>query len=385
MHPDPVQVGDDLDPAADHAPGAPSSRWCPGARSGPAAAAARSRHPVAGATGGSASIAARSASTRSAGRAAQRPRRRAFASASHALQLGVEVGRAGERAAGQERASPGSRGPARPAPWPPGRPGLQMITFAAEGAAERLALARSARLRPPRHRPTAPSPSQTSTRGTAPAAASSCHQPAIQVLRRAGSGSAPRDSHREYPPTIVSTGSCVAVRSARTRPAAGCRGTRSRTARSRPAHTLVREAGSGGRYDRPQLARPGPSAPSDRAVPADPLGDHRRRHRRARLQQLPDPRLDRVHHRPRRRPLVPRRPVRGQRRLHRVPRAPHHPRDLLDRHPLRPVQPADLSPVLHGQHPLPPGLAVEDRIRQGVSFHLPSGGQFSRAVDIVDA
>ena len=35
-------------------------------------------------------------------------------------------------------------------------------------------------LRPPRQRPTAPSPSQTSTRGTAPSEAISCHQPAIR-------------------------------------------------------------------------------------------------------------------------------------------------------------------------------------------------------------
>ncbi len=37
--------------------------------------------------------------------------------------------------------------------------------------------------------------------------------------------------------------------------------------------------------------------------------DHRRRHRRIGLQQLPNPRLDRVHDRPRRPPLVPRRRV----------------------------------------------------------------------------
>ena len=35
---------------------------------------------------------------------------------------------------------------------------------------------------------------------------------------------------------------------------------------------------------------------------------------------------------------------------------PHHPRDHLDRHPFRPMQPADLRPILHTQHPLPPDL-----------------------------
>ena len=61
------QVGDDLDPAADHRRDAPSSRCRPGARSDHAAAAATLRHPVAGATGGRASIACRSAVIRSVG------------------------------------------------------------------------------------------------------------------------------------------------------------------------------------------------------------------------------------------------------------------------------------------------------------------------------
>lgn len=49
------------------------------------------------------------------------------------------------------------------------------------------------------------------------------------------------------------------------------------------------------------------------------LGDHRRRHRRERLQQLPDPRLDLIHDRPRRPALIPRRPIGGQRGSPRVP------------------------------------------------------------------
>jgi hypothetical protein len=41
---------------------------------------------------------------------------------------------------------------------------------------------------------------------------------------------------------------------------------------------------------------------------------------------------------------------RGRRRPQRRAGHPHHPRDDLDRQPLRPVQRADLRPVLHGQH-----------------------------------
>lgn len=47
---------------------------------------------------------------------------------------------------------------------------------------------------------------------------------------------------------------------------------------------------------------------------------------------------------------------------HRVVRTPHHPGDRLDRHPLRPVQPADLRPVLRCQSPSREGsLAAKER------------------------
>jgi hypothetical protein len=59
---------------------------------------------------------------------------------------------------------------------------------------------------PPRQRPIAPSPSHTSTRGTAPSAPISCHQPANRSAAARVGISRP-DSHREYPVTIVSTGS----------------------------------------------------------------------------------------------------------------------------------------------------------------------------------
>jgi hypothetical protein len=116
------------------------------------------------------------------------------------------------------------------------------------------------------------------------------------------------------------------------------------------------------------------------AGPADPLGDHRGRHRRPRLKQLPDPRLDRVHHRARSHPLVARRPCRGQRPLHRVLRDPHHPRDLGDRHPLRAVQPADLRPVSTLNTPLPPQLDSSQGPAR-VNFQPSVGGQFSPVAD----
>ncbi len=56
-----------------------------------------------------------------------------------------------------------------------------------------------------------------------------------------------------------------------------------------------------GRRIRRQVRRPQlrtRSCSTRTAVPADPLGDHHRRHRRIRLQQFPDPRLDRIHDRP---------------------------------------------------------------------------------------
>ena len=67
------------------------------------------------------------------------------------------------------------------------------------------------RLSPRRYWPTAPSPSQTSSRGTASSALMSCHHPASSSSC-ARDGTSTADSHREYPVTIVSTGSWFAVR-----------------------------------------------------------------------------------------------------------------------------------------------------------------------------
>ena len=111
---------------------------------------------------------------------------------------------------------------------------------------------------------------------------------------------------------------------------------------------------------RRQIIRPQHRHPTrqraDRIPPVDPLRDHRRRHRRHRPQQLPNPRLIPIHHRPARPALIPRNTLTAQRRPHRVPRHAKHPRDLLDRNPTRPMQTPDLRPILHAQHPLPPRL-----------------------------
>ena len=83
---------------------------------------------------------ARSAVIRSVGAQPNARRGRALTRLQPLLQLGVEVARAGEAAAGQERALQIVVRPLDQALAPPGRRGLQTSTFAAEGAAERLAL-----------------------------------------------------------------------------------------------------------------------------------------------------------------------------------------------------------------------------------------------------
>jgi hypothetical protein len=91
-----------------------------------------------------------------------------------------------------------------------GSPGLQIGTFVARVPRKPWQSAVSS-LRFPRHRPIAPSPSHTKTRGTAPRVLISCHQPVNKSsARRVGISTA--DAHLEYPLTIVSTGNTVAVR-----------------------------------------------------------------------------------------------------------------------------------------------------------------------------
>ena len=252
------------------------------------------RHPVTGATGGSGIIAALSGSDPVRGRALQVPPPPGVHRRDPPGQLGVEVGRGRERPPGQERSLQVVMEPldqafrlrvARAANIHPGR----------QRATERLAL-RGQLLRP-RHRPTAPSPSHTSVRGTAPSARSL--PPAREQVLRVPRGTSSADAHREYPDTIVSTGSCFAVRTC-PNPTGTCTGGNQKSscaispaAYARPRRRIRRQV------RRPQLRDP-PASVRIRIRPPDPLRDHRRRHRRERPQQLPDPRLEPIRHRPRR-------------------------------------------------------------------------------------
>jgi len=112
-----------------------------------------------------------------------------------------------------------------------------------------------------------------------------------------------------------------------------------------------------------------------RTRPADPLGDHRRRHSRELGQQRPDLRLDRIHERPARPTLARGRRVRPQRRPHRVPCQSQPASDLLDRHALGAVQSTNLSPLFQPDHP--------SSLKAGVSPNPSLEGQSQRAVDSV--
>jgi hypothetical protein len=192
-------------------------------------------------------------------------------------------------------------------------------------------------------------------------------QPGRQPARVAG-------HHHPAPAAATPTGP------GRTPPAPPRRGTTGRTGRpprpGRPSATPGPAAGTPGAA--PPLGRAAPGS----TLPADPLGDHRGRHRRPHPEQLTDPRLNLVHARPPRRPLILRRAVSSQRPLHRVPGDPHHPGDLLDRHLLGPAQPADLRPVLHAQHPASSPARHQARV---VRFHPPEDGQLSPAGDRLPA
>jgi hypothetical protein len=97
------------------------------------------------------------------------------------------------------------------------------------------------------------------------------------------------------------------------------------------------------RIDRPML-RAQPlhilPEPADRALPADSLSQHRRRHLRRVPQQSPHPRLEHGERRRSRHPLIPRRRVRVHRLHDRCPRDPQPLGDPRLRHALR-SQPPD--------------------------------------------
>jgi hypothetical protein len=103
------------------------------------------------------------------------------------------------------------------------------------------------------------------------------------------------------------------------------------------------------------------------------------------LQQFPDPWLDLINDRTPLCSSIIRTRLASQRRPDRVLRDPQYPGDHLDRQPLRPMQPANLSPIFHRQQPL---LVLLARLRarppdQGVKIRMPRRRQFSRAADMM--
>ncbi len=365
QHAHPGEISDDLDPAADHGrvdrvvvgiepdvvvAGQPGGKSPPGRRGD------RRQGEHRGLVGGD-----------PLGRgAAQRPARALVHHGQPLRQLDVEVRRATELAAGKERAfqvvmspldQPLGFGVGRLADHHPGR----------QGAAERLALGgQFGPARPPPADRALPVPHQHPRHSTQ--ALDQLPPPGEQILRMPR-----RDQHPRQPPRVPGHHR----QHRQLRRAADLPGPHRHPDRREPQVTLRdlpgHIAGPARRIrrqvDRPQLPDP-VLQHRQPSVPPDPLGDHRRRHPRIRRQQLADPRLSRIHDRPPRLAHVLRRPVTTDRRTNRVPRHPQHPGDRLDRQPLRPMQAAYLSPVLHRQHPS--SLA---RISQG---HR-AGGQNSRA------
>ena len=181
--------------------------------------------------------------------------------------------------------------------------------------------------RPPRHCPTADSLSQTSARGTAPSPLISAHaRPAGPAT--AATGSSAPSSPASNPPPSPAPAAARPARPPAARPPAGT------TDHTAPAHPADTASATPDPAARTAAAAPAPALQHrQRPLPADPLRDHRRRHVRPGRQQLPDPRLSRIGDRPLRRPLVPRRPIRGQRPPHRVPAHPQLAGNRPHRHP----------------------------------------------------
>ena len=262
-------------------------------------------------------------------------------------------------------------------PLASGSRGLADVHLRAQHAAERLAVARSARGAGPatgRSRLRRPRPASS---GTAPSwLDSSCHQPGDTGPRRSARGSAspPR------PPRVArspSSAPAAASRSgsARTRPGARCR---------REPEVALRQLARPHRW----CVRPGPAADRPAAARATRSLQHRDRARPSRsAPRSPSPASSgspaaapgsaAPPHPPSTPPAARTYlggPSRGQRLPHRVPRDTQRPGDHLDRHPLSPVQPPDLSPVLHGQHSTSSCLAAEVRVSEGVSFRPAAKG-----------
>ena len=193
--PDPVQPGDHLDPPADHGR---VDRVVVGVQADVVVAGQPRRGPPPGRRRDrrQGQHRGRSAAIRSAGAQPSARRGRPVDRREPLRQLGVEVRRGREPPARQERGLQVAVGPLdQPL-------GLRVGRAADHHPAPRVPRnawhsAVSSGF-PARHRPIAPSPSQTSARGTAPSAAISCHQPANRSSRVTG-----RDQHRRQPPRIA--------------------------------------------------------------------------------------------------------------------------------------------------------------------------------------
>jgi len=302
------------------------------------------RHPVAGATGGNASIAAFVRGDPLRRGATEHPATAGVDQDEPLLQLGVEVSRASEAAAGQERGLQVVVGPLDDA-LVLRLAGLEHDHLRPEGAAEGLALAGQFGLAmtPAADRALAV-PDQRARHRAEPG--DDLPPAGEQIRRRPGRDQLPGQpsgvagDHRQHRQLRRSTLLAEPDRQLdRREPQIALRDVSGLIARAR------------GRIGR-QVCRAQLSDPllehRDPTGPADPLGDHRRRHPRVELELLADLRLDRVHDRPGRLALVLRRGIRRDRRAHGVPRDAHLAGDRLDRQTLRPMQPADLGPILHG-------------------------------------
>ena len=278
-------------------------------------------------------------------------------------QLGVEVRRASEACGRAGTRSPDSRWPARPAPWPPDRPDRRSRPWRPAPHGRRAAAsvrtvwppaALADRALPvphqhPRHRP---SP------------AMSCHQPANRSsaaregMQPGGQPAGIAGHHHQHrQPVAVRVWPNPTGRVIAGEPQVALGHLPSRI--GRPRRRVRRQ------IHRPQLphpvlehrqptwssrsARRSPWPASSATPPAAP-GSAARPH-------------------PRSTPAAAADTAAGHRRP--APASPcssRHPitlRDRLDRHPLGPMQPADLRPVLHAQHPAPSPARLEPGSARG--------------------
>ncbi len=156
------------------------------------------RHPVAGGTGGKASIACRSAPIRSVGAHPNARRRRVFTTGSHCCNWSLKSAGTGERAAGQKRPLQIVVSPFDRSPCASGSPGLQHHHLGAQRRRGTPGSRPVSSIRPARHRRSRPHRPRPGSAAPRPTHSISCHHPANRSsARRVGNSSA--DSHREYP------------------------------------------------------------------------------------------------------------------------------------------------------------------------------------------